>query len=58
LIRISGSIKTPLFKRISSPAIVVGPLAASLTILHWYLAALPLWIVLSNAAGINTSHYS
>ena len=54
-ISMSGNIVIPFFNKISSPAIVVGPLAASDTILHWNLSAFFLLIVCSNAAGIKTS---
>ena len=54
----SGIRKTPFLCRISSAPGVVGPLAASATILARMRPALPSVIWFSRAAGTRTSHSS
>src|SRR6516162_9170349 len=51
----SATIRTPIFPRIASASVVVGPFAASATMRPLILAAFPRWIWFSRAAGMTMS---
>ena len=51
----SGRKLTPFLSKISSPFLVVGPLAASMMSLHWNRSALLMLMACSKAAGIKIS---